>query len=65
MVGMSPLDMGPGIQWDMVGKQAVCILLECFLVSNACAMHQSHTVHEALNCNYKLQLILYFCSYHY
>ena len=25
-------DMGPGIQWDMVDNQVVCILLECFLV---------------------------------
>ena len=45
-VGMSthPLDMGPqgryvwgwvhGIQRDMVGKRAVCILLECFLVND-------------------------------
>ena len=27
-----PLDMEPGIPWDMVGKRAVRILLECFLV---------------------------------
>ena len=26
------LDMGPGIPRDMVGKKAVCILLECYLV---------------------------------
>ena len=26
------LDKGPGIQWDMVGKWAVYILLECFFV---------------------------------
>ena len=28
----SRLDIGPGIPWDMVGKRAVHILLECFLV---------------------------------
>ena len=28
----SPLEMGYGIPWDTVGKQAVRILQECFLV---------------------------------
>ena len=28
----SPLDMGHGIPWDTVGKQAVRILQECFFV---------------------------------
>ena len=42
--GYPPSDMGPqgvltpslrqGIQWDMVGKRAVCILLECLLVGD-------------------------------
>ena len=30
-----PLDMGPGIPQDTVGKRAVRILLECFLVAIA------------------------------
>ena len=29
-----PVDMEPRIQWDTVCKQAVYILLECFLVNN-------------------------------
>ena len=31
--GYPPLDMEPGIPWDhMVGKRAIRILMECFLV---------------------------------
>ena len=32
-IPISPLEMGPRIQQDTVGKRAVRILLECFLVA--------------------------------
>ena len=38
-----PPDMEPGIPRDIVGKQVVCILLECFLVQSA---------NSEGNCNY-------------